>query len=153
MSLTKVNTVINKLESHLKNQNASNPKISQVNVAWHIDHSLKVINNVVLALQKSDPKTYKNNLSLIGRIVLVVGSFPRGRAKAPKSVRPPEVINNQDILAQIETAKTNIQTIATLDKNAYFKHPIFGNINTGKIYHFIELHTNHHLKIIKDILN
>ena len=152
MSLTKANFTINTLESHIENREVSNPKISKANVAWHIDHSLKVINNVIIALQNSDPKTYKNNLSFLGRIILLVGSFPRGRAKAPKTVIPPKVILEEDIIAQFKAVKTNIKLIDTLDKNAYFKHPIFGNINKAKIYRFMELHTKHHLKIIDDIL-
>lgn len=152
MSLRKANIVINKLESHIDNQDVFNPKISKAKVAWHIDHSLKVINYVIVALQKSDPKTYKNNLSFLGRIILVVGSFPRGRVKAPKTVIPPEVILEEDIITQLKTVKTTIKSIEELDKNAYFIHPIFGNINKAKVYQFIVLHTKHHLKIIDDIL-
>jgi len=152
MSLAKANFTINTLESHIENREVSNPKISKANVAWHIDHSLKVINNVIIALQNSDPKTYKNNLSFLGRIILLIGSFPRGRAKAPKTVIPPKVILEEDIITQFKAVKKNIKLIDTLDKNAYFKHPIFGNINKAKIYRFIELHTKHHLKIIDDIL-
>ena len=64
---------------------------------------------------------------------------------------PPDTILKEDLVSQFEVAKANIKTIAGLDKNAYFKHPLFGNVNTPRIYRFLLIHTNHHLKIIKDI--
>ncbi|AUC83173.1 DUF1569 domain-containing protein [Lacinutrix sp. Bg11-31] len=152
MSLNKVKSALNNLESHIENHNVSNPKVSKTNVAWHLDHSLKVINNVCIALQKSDPSLYKNNFSFLGKVFFTLGFFPRGKAKAPKHVKPPEVILKEDLISQMQQAKTNVDTIASLDKNAFFKHPLFGDVNTTRIYRFLALHTNHHLKIIEDIL-
>lgn len=152
MSLKKLNLVLSNLESHIENHSVSNPKISKSDVAWHIDHSLKVINNVSAALQNSDPATYKNNFSFLGKTFFTLGFFPRGKAKAPKHVKPPEVILKEDLMSQMALAKTNIEAITSLDENAYFKHPLFGNVNTPRIYRFLMLHTNHHLKIIGDVL-
>nr|WP_321244995.1 DUF1569 domain-containing protein [uncultured Psychroserpens sp.] len=152
MSLEKLHLAITTLEDHIKNHSVSNPKISKSDIAWHIDHSLKVVNNVCIALQSSDPETYINNFSLLGKVFFKLGFFPRGKAKAPKHVRPPEVILKDDLISQIELAKTSVKTIASLDKNAYFKHPLFGNVNTPRIYRFLLMHTNHHVKIINDIM-
>ncbi|WP_452227400.1 DUF1569 domain-containing protein [Lacinutrix cladophorae] len=152
MSLKKATLVLNTLESHIENHNISNTKVSKSDIAWHIDHSLKVINSVVISLQKSDPNTFKNNFSFLGKIFFTLGFFPRGKAKAPKYVKPPEVILKEDLLTQVQQAKTNIQTIANLNENAYFKHPLFGHINKKRVTKFLVLHTTHHLKIIEDIL-
>jgi hypothetical protein len=103
-------------------------------------------------LHSSDPKTYKNNFSFLGKVLFTLGFFPRGKAKAPKHVRPPEVILKEDLISQIELAKTNINLISTLDDNAYFKHKLFGNVNTPRIYRFLSMHTNHHVKIANDII-
>ncbi|WP_034062692.1 DUF1569 domain-containing protein [Lacinutrix jangbogonensis] len=152
MSLKKLNIALNSLEAHIENHSVSNTKISNGNVAWHIDHSLKVHNNVMTALQKSDPKTYKNNFSFLGKLFFALGFFPRGKAKAPKHVTPPDIILKEDLISQIEFAKANVGTITSLQKNAFFKHPLFGDINTSRVYRFLEMHTNHHLKIIDAIM-
>jgi hypothetical protein len=152
MSSKKIYLVLNSLEAHIENHSVSSAKISNVDIAWHIDHSLKVINNVIIALHKSDPNSYKNNFSFLGKLFFKLGFFPRGKAKAPKHVKPPEVILKEDLISQIQLAKTNVEKIVKLDKNAYFKHPLFGNINTTRVYRFLVLHTNHHLKIINDIM-
>jgi len=153
MNSKKLDLAIQTLEAHIANHSVSNPKISKGDIAWHIDHSLKVFNNVSMALQKSDPNTYKNNFSFLGKVFFTLGFFPRGKAKAPKHVKPPEVILKEDLISQMQLAKTNVETLSSLDKNAYFKHPLFGNVNTPRIYRFLYMHTNHHLKIINDIMN
>lgn len=152
MNLKKLNLALKNLESHIENHSISNPKISKSNVAWHIDHSLKVINNISAALQNSDTATYKNNFSFLGKIFFKLGFFPRGKAKAPKHVKPPEVVLKEDLILQVALAKTNIEAITSLDKNAYFKHPLFGNVSTKRVNRFLLIHTNHHLKIINDVL-
>jgi len=152
MSLEKATVALNRLESHIENHSISNPKASKGDIAWHIDHSLKVFNNVIIALQKSDPNTFKNNFSFLGKLFFTLGFFPRGKAKAPKYVTPPEVILKENLISQLQEAKTNMNSIADLDKNAYFKHPLFGHINKKRVATFLALHTNHHLKIMEDIM-
>ena len=120
MSLQKLNLTITNLEAHIEHHNTSNSKISKSDIAWHIDHSLKVINNVIITVQASDPNTFIDNFSLLGKLFFKLGFFPRGRAKAPKHVRPPEVILKEDLISQTELAKANIENIATLDNKAYF---------------------------------
>lgn len=151
MNTDKLDYLLQRIEAHIDNYTIVNPLVSKGSVSWHIDHSLKVINIVFEALQKSDPKTYENNFSLMGRIFFAIGIFPRGKAKAPKYVKPPEVILKGDLISQIELAKTNINMISNLDQNAYFKHPLFGNVNRKRVLRFFALHTNHHLKIINEI--
>jgi len=152
MSLNKLNSLLDNLEAQVENYQTSNLKISKSNIGWHIDHSLKVVNNVISALQESNPELYKNNFSFLGKVFFTLGFFPRGKAKAPKQVKPPEIILKEDIISQMQLAKTNIKTITDLDKNAFFKHPLFGDVNIKRIPRFLVLHTNHHLKIIEDIL-
>lgn len=153
MGSQKIKQLVLNLEDQIKNHEVINPKISKATIGWQIDHSLKVINSVAKALQTSDSKLYVNNFSFLGKLFFTLGFFPRGKAKAPKYVRPPETILKEDLIAQVQLAKSNIETLKDLDENAFFKHPLFGNINKKRVHRFLELHTNHHLKIINDILS
>ena len=153
MASTKnLNNYISQIESHIPKHEYINPKVSKSSIGWHLDHSLKVINSVIDTLEKSNPAEYQNNFNFLGKVFFILGFFPRGKARAPKYVLPPEHITKADLLAQLETTKTNIDIIKNLDNNAYFKHPLFGHINTKRVNRFLMLHTNHHLKIIRDIL-
>ena len=152
MNSKKIKQLLLDLDEQIENHEIINPKISKATIGWQIDHSLKVINNVANALQTSDPKLYENNFSFLGKLFFILGFFPRGKAKAPKHVKPPEIILEKELIAQVQLAKSNIETLNTLEVNTFFKHPLFGNVNTKRVHRFLEIHTNHHLKIIKDIL-
>ncbi|WP_299105789.1 DUF1569 domain-containing protein [uncultured Winogradskyella sp.] len=143
---------LNDIESYLPNIEAMNSKVSKVNVSWHLDHSLKVINNVLISMKSSEPSTYVDNFSMMGRIVFALKYIPRGKAKAPKHVTPSETILIDDIKTQLAEARDHIEVIPNLNKNAYFKHPLFGNVNKSRVIRFLDAHTNHHLKIVKSIL-
>ncbi|WP_296316340.1 DUF1569 domain-containing protein [Winogradskyella sp. UBA3174] len=151
-NITVLQNSLNQIEDYIQHSEATNITISKVNVAWHLDHSLKVFNAVVSNMQKSDPSTYENNFSFIGRIIFALKYIPRGKAKAPKHVMPSEIILVEDIKTQLAEARQHIKTIPTLDKNAYFKHPMFGNVNTSRVVRFLDAHTTHHLKIVRSIL-
>ena len=44
------------LKNHIKDRHKKNSNVSQADVAWHIDHSLKTINKIYETLETSDPK-------------------------------------------------------------------------------------------------
>ncbi|WP_425595443.1 hypothetical protein [Polaribacter atrinae] len=103
-------------------------------------------------MQSSNPTLYTDNFRFLGKILLKFNYFPRGKVKAPKHVKPPEVVLKADIIKQLITSKEHITVIINLYKDAYFVHPIFGNVNTLRVFSFLNAHTNHHLKIIKAIM-
>lgn len=143
---------IKKLEYYLSAKDRSKASVSTSDVAWQIDHSLKVFNLVCETLLKSNPEDYKSNFNTWRLVLFTIGYFPRGKVKAPKFVRPPEIITIEDLKEQIQLAYQNIKRLKTAVKNAHFKHFIFGKLHKKQTVRFLQLHTNHHLKIIRDIL-
>jgi len=143
---------LDKIESHIPQSEIINTKVSKSNVAWHLDHNLKVINAVITTMQSSDPQLYEEDFSFLGKVLLTFNYFPRGKAKAPKHVLPSEIITTEAIIIKLAEARENIKGLHKLDKNAHFRHPMFGNVNKGKVVKFLKAHTHHHLKIVKDIL-
>lgn len=143
---------LKRIESYIPDLEHRNPKISKVNVAWQLDHSLKVFNGVTTVLQESDPNLYVDNFTFMGKILLKLNFIPRGKARVPKYLASPEIILKEALLAQLALAKLHILAIEKLDKNAFFKHPLFGNINKTRALRFLVVHTHHHLKIVRAIL-
>jgi hypothetical protein len=152
LNISVLHKELNQIEDYLPHCEAINTAVSKVNVAWHLDHSLKVFNAVLTNMQKSDPSTYVNNFSFMGRVIFALKYIPRGKAKAPKHVTPSKSILIEDIKNQLAEARAYITIIPSLEKNAYFKHPIFGNVNTSRVIRFLDAHTTHHLKIVRSIL-
>jgi hypothetical protein len=148
-----VNTLLSEIEAHIPNKEIRNRAVSNSDIGWQLDHSLKVFNAVSIWIANSKPEDYKRNFNVWRLILFPLCYIPRGKAKAPKIVRPPEVIKQEDLISQLQTARTHIVKLKTLPKKAYFKHYIFGMLSKKQTLRFLEMHTKHHLKIINDILN
>ncbi len=129
-----------------------NTNVSKVPVAWHLDHTLKVVNRIHNILQNSDPTVYEKRFSLTRVFSFTLGYIPRGRAKSPAAVLPPNTIKTEDILSQLEEARENLSELEKLDQNVNFIHPVFGQLNKKQAKRFLKIHTKHHLKIVRDIL-
>jgi len=54
-------------------------------------------------------------------------------------------------MQQIEKAKIKLEELRELNPQQFFNHPGFGNLRLKKTIQFLEIHTQHHLKIIEDI--
>ncbi len=129
-----------------------NTKVSKVPISWHLDHSLKVINITHDILRSSNPDVYKKHFSLTRTVSFNLGYIPRGKVNSPTSVLPPDSIQTKDVLSQLDLARENLQDLDNIDDNANFMHPIFGQLNKKQTKRFLKVHTQHHLKIIADIL-
>ena len=150
--MTKLNLLVATLESKIPFHKTINDNVSKASVGWHLDHSLKVLNAVLLSLKESKLEEYRWKFNKTRFIIYTLGFFPRGKVKAPKSVRSYETITLSDLKTQFETAKSELLKLNSLDKNANFNHPFFGQLNLKQTIYFLQLHTNHHLKIINDVL-
>lgn len=156
MSMHKKIEILNehliKIEKYLPHYESTHTNVSQATVGWQLDHALKVLNSVLAILAKTDPKKYKNSFNFKRSVIFATGKFPRGKAKSPKQVLPPEIIKLEDLLAQLSEARKNVKTIISIDKHTFFIHHIFGTLNKNQTLRFLDIHTNHHLKIVDDIL-
>ncbi|MEM6804471.1 MAG: DUF1569 domain-containing protein [Bacteroidota bacterium] len=147
-----LDTKLAEVEAYIEQRDEINLEVSQSNVAWHLDHILKVNNSVYGAIADSDPAAYDKDFNLLRFLVLTTGNIPRGAGKAPESVRPPDNIRTEDMYAQLETMKTNLVKLEELDADSYMDHPVFGVLDKKQVKRFMKVHTEHHLKIIRDIL-
>lgn len=147
-----VSKLLATIEAYCPQHEKTAPSVSSKSVAWQLDHSLKVVNGVLKALAKSDPQAYKPSFSLIWLYIQLRGSIPRGKGKAPKAVQATASVSLVDLEGQLMLAKSLTAELEGLPQKAWFKHPLFGVMNKKSAIRFIEIHTQHHLKIVKDIL-
>jgi hypothetical protein len=129
----------------------ANPAISKESIGWHIYHNLKVINGVYQATKASKPENYKWRFNFTRLVIFLRGSIPRGRGKAPKQVLPPANIQLSDIEHQLVEARQSAAEFPQLNPKANFNHPFFGMLNLKKTLRFLQIHTDHHIKIMRDI--
>ena len=144
--------LLNQLEKNLPYCALINPQVSQSSVGWQMEHSLLTINGIITAIQNSNPKDYSSKFSLMKWIILVTKKIPRGKAKAPKVVVPKDTITKADLEQHLAKARATINELDLVSNNHFFKHPYFGNLKKKQTIRFLEIHTQHHLKIIDDIV-
>lgn len=144
--------LMDRLESRIPRRDCSSPEVSKVDVAWHLDHSLKVVNSIHDALAGSDPRAYRPRFNPLRAFVFATGKLARGKGKAPEATRPPATIRTEDIEEQLKIARRYLSAITHLPEKSHFEHPAFGVLHRDRALRFLEIHTNHHLSIIEDII-
>ena len=140
------------IEKLIDKASLENKAISKKGIDWHLDHTLKVLINVPKALKKSESSSYKSTFNFWRFVIFTLNWIPRGKGKAPKHVRSFEEIKYEDLILQFEEAKKQLESIEELSPKSNFKHPYFGVLNLKQTKKFLRLHTEHHLKICRDIL-
>lgn len=150
--MNQLQQLVNQLETHIINHEKTNVTVSQSSVGWQLDHSLLVINAIVLQLKNSNPQQYKWSFNWVRTYIKVINKIPRGKGKAPQIVQPTESSSTKNLTKKIAMAKKSIAELELLPSTSYFKHPYFGDLDLKSAIWFLKLHTKHHLKIIEDIL-
>jgi len=147
-----IDAMMPELVSFIANHNQSNQAISEVSVGWHIEHSLLVIKQITATVAQSEPKLFKRKFNMSRFIVFLTKAIPRGKAKAPKVVIPTNEITLESLQSSLTNTYQAITYLKDCEELQYFMHPFFGQLNKKQTIKFLAIHTEHHLKIIRDIL-
>lgn len=140
---------IAEMESLIPMAETQNSDISHASVGWHLAHNILVINQVIAAVAQSDPSNYRPKNSWRKFVVFLTKYIPRGKAKAPKPVQP---MPDMDLKEALERASLAILNLMSVAPNQFFPHPFFGDLNRRKTIQFLWIHTEHHLKIARDLM-
>ena len=147
-----LDVIVPELATFIPNYNQSNTAISEVAVGWHIEHCLLVIKQITSTVAQSDPKLYKSKFNMTRFFVFLSKTIPRGKAKAPKVVIPSDNITADALQESLKNTYQAITYLKDCEERQYFMHPYFGQLNKKQTIQFLAIHTEHHLKIIRDIL-
>lgn len=145
-------TEMEELKGYIPQQENINTDVSQVSVGWHVAHLLLTITEIHNALKTSNPEAYRYRFNITRTMMFIGNQIPRGRATAPEVVRPKGSIDITSLSESYAFAKSKTSTFDSLPENAFFRHPAAGYFNRDDAKRFLAIHTEHHLKIIRDIL-
>jgi hypothetical protein len=148
----KLETLLDKVAATIPQYDKVKQEVSASGVGWHIEHICLTIDKITYAVANSVAANYTWKFNFVRELVFTTGKIPRGRAQSPKSVTPDAGINPSILTEHIATTRKQIQLLTTLPKDNYFEHPFFGNLRLKRTIRFLEIHTQHHLDIIHDII-
>lgn len=143
---------INLLENYISDYEKEKTEISQASVGWHIEHSLMTIEKISKAVIKSDPTKYKWSFNLNRYIILGLKRIPRGKVKAPSVVQPISQATRETLMDRIVQTREFMENLNTLESNKFFTHPYLGDLKLKQAILCLDIHTLHHLNIIRDIV-
>lgn len=140
------------LQTNLKHADKQVETVSKKSVVWHVHHSLLVMSGICFLLEKSNPNDYDPKFSFLKWGIMTFGIIPRGKARAPKEVVPPENFSLTDLESLFSKVELQLKELEKLSENQFYRHHLFGDLKLQTSIRFIGIHTKHHLKIIRDIV-
>lgn len=143
---------LSELYAYVADAKKINETVSSVNIGWHIEHALLVIIKIIESVIKSDPDKYKWKFNVSRTIVFTLNKIPRGRGIAPDIVKPKQK-EPVDFDALFAKTRMSIAELQKADPKQYFLHPVFGNLHKENTFIMLDIHTRHHIHIIKDIIS
>lgn len=144
--------LLKELEASVLHAYKTVPNISHRGVGWHLEHTLNIIISICETLEVSKPIDFKPKSSLMKSFIFYTGYIPRGKGKSPAPFNNKGTITTENLIHLLSKAKENLKVIEYLPENSHFPHPYFGSLNLKLAKKFILIHSNHHLKIIKEII-
>jgi len=130
------------------------PEVSGWSIAQQLDHLLRsiVLGSAYLLEEKDRPA---RGINLLGRILLLVGRIPRGRARSPERLvgKPRTVAELREELAEARRciAAFGDRRDLAAERTPRVPHPYFGGLTPTQAVAFIGIHTDHHLRIAEEI--
>jgi len=149
--MQKLHKQLDELEGYIPQLEVRNDVISASTVGWQIEHDLLVISSVIEGVKRSNPASYKWRFKPLKYVILWRGVIPRGKVGAPKLVTPGE-ITQETLQAHVDLCRERVNELEHVGADNYFTHPFFGDLKKKETFRFLYVHTEHHLKIIREML-
>ena len=74
--MTTLIQLIHQLENQIDNHEKLNLTVSESSIGWHLDHSLMVINGIIIQLKNSNPEQYKWRFNLKRGYIKTINKIP-----------------------------------------------------------------------------
>jgi hypothetical protein len=137
---------------------ASRAELSGWSIGQHLDHMANANREMAGAIQKilaGEAGSSRSGLTVVGRAVLTTGWIPRGVGKAPDYTTPKATSSNQikdNLSRSLEAVRQLGDVLPGIDSSrGRADHFAFGGLTPIQWLRVIDVHTRHHLKIIRDI--
>jgi hypothetical protein len=134
-----------------------NPAVSGWSILEHLDH-LTIVNAAILGRINAllaEPAAPSGGINEIGVKIFAAGEIPRGMGKSPEFALPKtassEAVHGRAKEATAAMRKFEIRLSEIEKSQGRAPHPVIGSLTPLEWLRFMEIHTRHHLKIVREI--
>jgi hypothetical protein len=131
------------------------PHVSGWSVAQHLDHVIKVNASVANGLLSANLEPLPKGMNILGHVILTIGRIPRGRGRSPARMVGARV-TGLEIDAALSSLERSLAKVKELDlakpSPPVIGHPRFRALTAPEALRFMAVNTDHHLRIIDDVL-
>ena len=135
------------------------PEVSGWSVAQQVHHAALVAGFIGMGARRLLRTEGEKGpeLAAPARALLEAGEIPRGVAVAPENFVPDDEPDAEVVLGLLDKAEKNWgklrgQEEKIVSGTAQLPHPILGPLTISEWVRFAGVHTEHHLKIVREIL-
>jgi hypothetical protein len=148
-----MNAELDQLLQRAERPDRSAPAVSKWSIHQHLEHaalSARHIADFVRRLNGGQGEPGGRTRS-VAHIVLLTGWIPRGKGQAPEFAMPGDAPDPARIRTLIEDARAILSEAGPPRGGHRLEHPLLGPFTARQWQRFGQVHTRHHLKIIRDI--
>ena len=137
------------------------PAVSSWSPAQHVQHALIALRRIFAAVRElragtSEAIQPRGCITLPGRVLLLGGWIPRGKATAPGFAVPDGIPSRAEMNETHQGACERYAELAPVagglrSVSGVIEHPILKGMNASQWWRFARIHTEHHLAIIDDV--
>lgn len=147
----KLSEQISEMRGYLEHQPFITSDVSEWSVMQQIEHVCLVSNGLFFSLNRS--KGDKSADKSLKKMAFFKARFiPRGAVKAPDFVAPNPDSTPQSVSKLLDNFEAGISEVEKAPENKTSKHPLLGLLSPQETLDFVSIHTEHHLKIVREIL-
>lgn len=137
------------------------PLVSDWSPAQHLHHVAAVNRRILDQLMQAEDAAScdaAGRPNIAGYVVLLMGRLPRGRGRSPAPFRPPDAVDRDALAYDVDANREQLDRLADhLDglrrSDRRFPHSLLGDFDASEWIRFARIHTGHHHRIVRDILD
>ena len=125
--------------------------ISKWSIGQHAEHVVRATSALTILVLRNHASEGSNVSEALKVALLKQGFIPRGVAQAPEGTLPAEETDIDALNQLILKTSNRIRRLADVGPDAAAIHPYLGDMKREEAIRFMEIHLEHHLKIMHEI--
>lgn len=129
-----------------------NPGVSNWSIGQQAEHVVRATSAFTVLILRNRVSDGNAEVKPIKDALLSRGFIPRGAAEAPEGTHPAADTDPAQLYQLLLKTRNRVERLIEVDPDAVAVHPYLGEMKRDEIIRFMVIHLDHHLSIMREIL-